>query len=142
MTVEQIRDAFMALQLSKYQKKLHFNIDMKTFYSIGHKGWNDWSTWRLLEDMSQKSFEDYDIRYKNAWIITIYNPKLDCTVYHDDSSLLYEGDVYSEIRLVGLGIIKYTWNKRKIKKEKQFLADVVSDLKKVEDDIENGRISD
>lgn len=111
MTVEQIRNSFTCLQLDKYKKDLHYNIDFKMFYSIGHEGWNDWSSWRPLEDMPQKSFDDYDIRYKNAWIITIYNPKLDCTVYHDDSSLLYEGDVYSEIRLVGLGVVKYPWNK-------------------------------
>ena len=142
MTVEQIRNSFMSLQLSKYQKNIHFNIDMKMFYSIGHDGLNDWSSWRLLEYMPNKSFEDYDVRYKNAWIITIYGPDLHCTVYHEDSSLLYEGDVYPEIRLVGLGIIKSPWNKRKIKNEKQFLADIASALKEVEGEIKNGRISD
>ena len=142
MAVEQIRNSFMSLQLIKYQKKnLHFNIDMKTFYSIGHDGCNDWSSWRLFEYMPHKSFEDYDIRYKSAWIITIYNPDLDCAVYHDDSSLLYEGDVYPEIRLVGLGIVKYPWNRRKIKNERQFLADVASALKEVEVNVRNGRIS-
>lgn len=142
MSVEQIRNSFMSLQLIKYQKKnLHFNIDMKTFYSIGHEGWNDWSSWRLFEYMPHKSFEDYDIRYKNAWIITIYNPDLDCAVYHGDSSLLYEGDVYPEIRLVGLGIVKFPWNRRKIKKERQFLSDIASALKDVESKMKD-RISD
>lgn len=142
MTVEEIIDSFVSLRLNKYPKNLHFNIDFKTFYSIGHDGMGDWSTWRLLEHMPYKSFDDYDIRYKNAWIITIYSPDLHCTVYHDDSSLLYEGDVYSEIRLVGLGVVKYPWNKWRIKKERQFLADIASALKDVEDDIVNGRISD
>lgn len=132
MAVEQIRNSFMSLQLIKYQKNLHFTIDMKTFYSIGHEGFDDWSSWIALENKPKKSFDDYDIRYKNAWFITIYGPDLDCTVYHDDYTLLYEGEVYPEIRLVGLGIVKFPWNRRKIKKERQFLADIASALKEVE----------
>jgi len=142
MSVIEIRDLFISLRLSKYQKNIYYNIDMKMFYSIGHEGWNDWSSWRLLEHMPQKSFDDYDIRYKNAWFITIYTPDLNCTVYHDDSSLLYEGDSYQEIRLVGLGIVKFPWNRRKIKKEKQFLADIASALKEIEVNIKDVRITD
>lgn len=135
MSVREIRDSFISLRLSKYQKNIYFNIDMKIFYSVGHGGlddWSDWSDWIVLEHKSKKSFDDYDIRYKYVWTITIYGPDLHCTVYHDDSNLLCEEDIYSEIRLVGLEIIKFPWNRRKIKKERQFLADIASALKEAE----------
>ena len=132
VSINYVRDLFLSLELKEYNKKLSFYIDMNRYYSIGHEGFNDWSSWLPLERMPNKSFDDYDIRYKNAWTIKIFGPYLNCIVYHNDSCLLYEGDEYSEIRLVGLGIAKYSWNARKIKNEKKFLEDIVSALKEID----------
>lgn len=45
-----IRDLFTSLELVKYQKNVFYYIDLKRFYSIGHEGLDDWSSWIPLED--------------------------------------------------------------------------------------------
>ena len=135
VSINYVRDLFLSLQLKEYGKKLSFFIDMNRFYSIGHEGLDDWSSWLPLDRMPNKDFDDYDIRYKDAWTIKIFGPYLNCSVYHGDSHLLYEDVKYSEIRLVGLGIPKYPWNDRKIKKERKFLEDIVSSLREIDQKI-------
>jgi len=132
LKVGSIRDLFISLELVKYQKNVFFYVNLKRFYSIGHEGLDDWSSWIPLDDKPNKTFDDYDIRFKDAWTITIHGHDLHCAVYHGDSTLLYEGEIYPEIRLVGLGIIKFPWNVRKIKKEREFLKDIVSSLQELE----------
>jgi hypothetical protein len=127
-----VRDLFISLDTRDYDKRLTFNLNVKCFYSIGHSGLDDWSSWLPLENKPIKDFGDYDIRYRDAWTIHIFGPDLYCTVYHDDSTLFYEDESYPEIRLVGLGIVKFPWNIRKIKKERKFLQDMVFFLKEAE----------
>ena len=135
VSITYVRDLFHSLQFKEYGKKLEFYIDMNRFYSIGHEGLDDWSSWLPLDRMPNKDFDDYDIHYKDAWTIKIFGPYLNCSVYHGDSRLLYEDVKYSEIRLVGLGIPKYPWNDRKIKKERKFLEDIVSSLREIDQKI-------
>ena len=132
VSINYVRDLFLSLQLKEYGKKLSFFIDMNRFYSIGHEGLDDWSSWLPLDRMPNKDFDDYDIRYKDAWTIKIFGPYLNCSVYHGDSRLFYEDVKYSEIRLVGLGIPKYPWNDRKIKKERKFLEDIMFSLRGID----------
>ena len=132
VSINYLRDLFISLDVRDYDKILTFNLDVKGFYSIGHKGLDDWSSWLPLENKPNKNFAGYDIRYRDAWTINIFGPSLSCTVFHNDSTLLYEDEFYSEIRLVGLGIVKFPWNIGKIKKERKFLHDMISFLKEVE----------
>ena len=132
VSINYVRDLFLSLQLKEYDKKLSFFIDMNRFYSIGHEGFDDWSSWLPLDRMPNKDFDDYDIRYKDAWTIKIFGPYLNCSVYDGDSHLLYEDVKYSEIKLVDLGIPKYLWNAKKIENEKKFLKDILSALKEID----------
>ena len=99
---------------------------------MGHEKSDDLSSWVDMEYGLQVHCYDSDIQYRNAWIINIYGPNLHCTVCHGDSDLLFEDDTYSEVMLVGLGIIKFPWNKQKIKKERQFLENIAFALKNAE----------
>ena len=92
-----------------------------------------WTPWIPFGEMPDKSFEDFEIRYRDAWSIVIHGRDyLHCAVYNGDTNLLYTDENLKELRLVGFGITKFPWNAGKIKKERKFLEDVAGSLMELE----------
>lgn len=124
--------------LKKYcRKNLIYRNYRKQYYSICYKAdvplGGPWSSWNLVENMPDKSFVDYDIRFKSGWCITIYSKNTPlCTVYHDDQTVFYEDEEYSKVRLVGWPVVNFPWNKREILRRQQFLNEVVAVLRKID----------
>ena len=133
MSAELIKELFTSIQLKQqYPKDVLFHINSRHFYSISYKGMEQWTSWIPLGEMPDKSFEDFETRFRDAWSIVIHGHDLHCAVYNNDSTLLYTDKEFREIRLVGLGIVKFPWNVWKIKKERQFLSQISACLKELE----------
>ena len=133
MSADSIKELFKSIELKKrHPKDVFFYINPKTFYSISDKGMEQWSPWIDIGEMPDKVFDDFDLKWRDAWSIVIHGHDLHCAVYNGDTHLLYTDEVFETIRLVGLGIPKYPWNIWKIRKEKEFLSYISDSLKELE----------
>lgn len=133
MSADSIKELFKSIELKKqHPKNVLFYINSRHFYSIGDKEMDEWSSWIDIGEMPDKSFDDYDLKWRDAWSIVIHGPNLHCAVYNKDTHLLYTDVEFKEIRLVGLGITKFPWNKQTIRREREFLQSLVKALKDLE----------